>query len=140
MSASINPTRYPSLPSATARFTATVVFPTPPLPLPIATTCATPGNGCGPGGAPAPICPIILSSLNFVESCHSGPDHVEGEEPPHFASCATTTLCRSRLKHANHFPVKPVSPSSSASPQLASRAAVPHLQTVSSDVPSPAPP
>src|SRR5580704_14008156 len=62
MSASINPTLYPSLPSATARFTATVVFPTPPLPLPTATTCATPGKGCGPCGAPAPICPITSPS------------------------------------------------------------------------------
>src|ERR1700733_407600 len=58
MSASINPTRYPSLPSETARFTATVVFPTPPLPLPIATTCATPGKGCGPCGAPCPAAAI----------------------------------------------------------------------------------
>src|SRR6266851_7236984 len=48
-----------------------VVLPTPPLPLPIATTCATPGKGCGPcgvlvpaRGAPAPICPIAFSSAN----------------------------------------------------------------------------
>src|SRR5947209_785184 len=57
----MRPVRYPSLASATARFTATVVLPTPPLPLPTATTCDTPGKGCGPCGAPAPICPITFS-------------------------------------------------------------------------------
>src|ERR1017187_4616734 len=66
MSASISPTLYPSFPSATTRLTATVVLPTPPLPLPTATTCATPGKGCGPCGvcgAPAPICPIQKSPV-----------------------------------------------------------------------------
>src|SRR6185437_7981336 len=61
MSASIRPTLYPSLPSETARFTATVVLPTPPLPLPTAITYSTPGRGCGPCGAPAPVCPIYIS-------------------------------------------------------------------------------
>src|SRR5271168_165454 len=65
MSASIRPTLYPSCPSATARLTATVVLPTPPLPLPTATTCATPGNGCGPCCAPVPICPIRCSPSSF---------------------------------------------------------------------------
>src|ERR1035437_2633950 len=64
MSASSSPTRYPRWPSATARFTATVVLPTPPLPLPTATTCPIPGKGCGPCGAPAPICPIQISSAS----------------------------------------------------------------------------
>src|SRR3954464_2557122 len=38
-----------------ARFTAMVVLPTPPLPLPTATMLSMPGMGCGPrcGGPPA---------------------------------------------------------------------------------------
>src|ERR1017187_8921753 len=97
MSASSSPTRYPSLPSATARFTATVVLPTPPLPLPTATTCAMPGNGCGPCGTCAPICPIYSTSikpLTLFRACHSNlcrslglviltRSEPEGEEYPH---------------------------------------------------------
>src|SRR5277367_4021318 len=60
MSASINPTLYPSLASATEMFTASVVFPTPPLPEPIATIFATPGNGCGAGGWGA--CPCAIKT------------------------------------------------------------------------------
>src|ERR1035437_3097801 len=48
-----------------ARFTATVVLPTPPLPLPTPTTCATPGKGCGPCGTAAPVCPIRKSPLHI---------------------------------------------------------------------------
>ena len=39
------PTRAPLFDSATARFTATVVLPTPPLPAPTAITFLTPGSG-----------------------------------------------------------------------------------------------
>src|SRR5215218_2705545 len=45
MSPSSTPTRAPSFDSATARFTDTVVLPTPPLPAPTAITFFTPGNG-----------------------------------------------------------------------------------------------
>ena len=36
---------------ATAKFTDSVVLPTPPLPEPTAIMASTPGNGCGPGAA-----------------------------------------------------------------------------------------
>src|SRR6478609_2507943 len=45
MSPSSTPTRAPIFDSATARFTATVVLPTPPLPAPTAITFFTPGSG-----------------------------------------------------------------------------------------------
>src|SRR5436190_8527971 len=45
MSPSSTPTRAPHFDSATARFTDTVVLPTPPLPAPTAITFLTPGNG-----------------------------------------------------------------------------------------------
>src|SRR5207237_10752597 len=52
-SASSNPTLCPSFASTIARFTANVVFPTPPLPEPTAMMVSTPGRGCGPcGGCP----------------------------------------------------------------------------------------
>src|SRR5713101_8996797 len=44
MSASSKPTRQPSSASATARFTETVLLPTPPLPLPTRITLRTPGT------------------------------------------------------------------------------------------------
>ena len=46
MSASIMPTLPPHFASAMARFTATVVLPTPPLPAPTAITFLTPGIDC----------------------------------------------------------------------------------------------
>ena len=46
MSPSIIPTRAPAWLSAIARFTDTVVLPTPPLPAPTAITFFTPGTGC----------------------------------------------------------------------------------------------
>src|SRR6266404_6135492 len=57
-SASIKPTLWPSFTNASARFTATVVLPTPPLPLATATRFFMPGIGwrsgiccaAGPGG------------------------------------------------------------------------------------------
>src|ERR1700691_5338011 len=48
-SASSKPTLFPIFASATARFTDSVVLPTPPLPEPTAIMASTPGNGCGPG-------------------------------------------------------------------------------------------
>src|SRR2546427_422994 len=51
MSASIRPTRWPSRASAAARFADTVDFPTPPLPLEIASTLPSPGISSGVGGA-----------------------------------------------------------------------------------------
>src|SRR5215467_3184254 len=53
MSASIMPTRPPALASAIARFTATVVLPTPPLPAPTAMMFFTPGSGARPPSPPA---------------------------------------------------------------------------------------
>ena len=47
MSASSSPTRWPCRASATARFTATVDFPTPPLPEATATMDATSGSSSG---------------------------------------------------------------------------------------------
>src|SRR3954470_9960528 len=49
MSASISPTRAPCCASATARFVATVVFPTPPLPLETAMMVPRFGSGTGVG-------------------------------------------------------------------------------------------
>src|SRR5271157_2542148 len=51
MSASMRPTRWPRRESATARLTATVVLPTPPLPEPMATILETPGRATGEGMA-----------------------------------------------------------------------------------------
>ena len=48
MSPSRMPTRLPHRASASARFTATVVLPTPPLPAPTAMTFFTPGSGGRP--------------------------------------------------------------------------------------------
>ena len=48
MSPSIIATRLPAWLSATARFTATVVLPTPPLPAPTAMMFFTPGTGALP--------------------------------------------------------------------------------------------
>src|SRR5450755_1967556 len=58
MSASISPTRCPIFESAMARFTATVVLPTPPLPEPTAIIFDTPGNATGEGMAEE--CAIIF--------------------------------------------------------------------------------
>src|SRR6266446_1572499 len=59
-SASSNPTLCPSFAKASARFTATVVLPTPPLPLATATRFFTPGigwrSGCCMGAGPGGIC------------------------------------------------------------------------------------
>src|SRR3954470_13730040 len=49
MSASINPTRFPDCASVTARFTATVDLPTPPLPDETAMMRPSSGNGTGVG-------------------------------------------------------------------------------------------
>src|SRR5439155_23249372 len=49
-SASSRPTLWPSFANAIARFTASVVLPTPPLPEPTAVIVTTPGKGCGEGG------------------------------------------------------------------------------------------
>ena len=48
MSPSRTPTRAPICASASARFTDTVVLPTPPLPAPTAITFFTPGSGGWP--------------------------------------------------------------------------------------------
>src|SRR5678816_1259595 len=48
MSASRSPTRAPARSSASARFAATVLFPTPPLPLITRITLRTPGTGSSP--------------------------------------------------------------------------------------------
>src|SRR6185295_15005001 len=65
-SASMSPTLYPSAASATARFTETVVLPTPPLPEPTAIRFCTPGIGslgCGLGWLG-----LIWSILTYVSN------------------------------------------------------------------------
>ncbi len=58
------PTRLPSWASATATFTATVVFPTPPLPAPTAITFFTPGTGTRPpSGTAAVRTAAVISTL-----------------------------------------------------------------------------
>src|ERR1035438_9383583 len=69
MSASISPTRCPIFDSAMARFTATVVLPTPPLPEPIATIFETPGNATGEGMAEE--CAIIFVAPFLETLVHS---------------------------------------------------------------------
>src|SRR6266404_7139248 len=90
-SASIRPTLWPSFTRARARLTATVVLPTPPLPLATATRFFTPGIGwrsgiccaAGPGGIWLPILPAeieerFLASLgmtNLVVRAHKPQRH-----------------------------------------------------------------
>src|SRR5690348_1787797 len=64
----MSPTLLPSFDRAMARFTASVVFPTPPLPDPIATMDFTPGIEVGGGGAGWP-CAIAES---FWRICAPG--------------------------------------------------------------------
>ena len=61
------PTRLPDCASATARFTATVVLPTPPLPAPTAMTFLTPGTGARPAsGRPAVRTAAVISTATEV--------------------------------------------------------------------------
>ena len=64
MSPSRSATRLPRCASATARLTATVVLPTPPLPAPTAMTFFTPSTGARPasGRAAARTCAVISMS------------------------------------------------------------------------------
>ena len=68
MSASIMPTRLPVRASAIARFTATVVLPTPPFPAPTAMTFFTPGIGALPasGDTAALTCAVIVMSTSVT--------------------------------------------------------------------------
>src|SRR5260370_11507669 len=63
-SASSKPTLLPRFAKASARFTATVVLPTPPLPLATATRFFTPGigcrSGCCIGAGPGGICFLLV--------------------------------------------------------------------------------
>ena len=60
MSPSTIPTRLPRRASATARFTATVVLPTPPFPAPTAMTFFTPGTGaCCDAG----LCAVLTAAV-----------------------------------------------------------------------------
>src|SRR5260370_12152590 len=65
-SASSKPTLLPSFAKASARFTATVVLPTPPLPLATATRFFTPGigwrSGCCMGAGPGGICFVYVGT------------------------------------------------------------------------------
>src|SRR5215469_14918022 len=115
MSASSNPTRKPCFAKLTARFTATVVLPTPPLPDPTATTCCTPGSGCGPIGC-CPVCPICLLSAVYCLALLS----------------ALTHATRATDSPANSCAVEPR--------RCASLAGVQHPQSGASGAPSPAPP
>ena len=64
MSASSRPTEAPSRASATARFTATVLLPTPPLPDATAMTFFTPGSSCSAvrGAARRTVAPQVRST------------------------------------------------------------------------------
>ena len=78
-SASIKPTLCPSFASASARFTATVVFPTPPLPLATATRFFTPGIGWRSG---------VAASDLFLAACFASfkvLNSVSGGTPPRFS-------------------------------------------------------
>src|SRR5580693_7874506 len=77
-SASISPTRWPSLLSAMARFTATVVLPTPPLPDPTATIFLTPGNATGAGMA----CPCAINRSLFPHSDFTGEQLIQPAQAP----------------------------------------------------------
>ena len=67
MSPSSTPTRAPNFESATARFTATVVLPTPPLPAPTAITFFTPGSGGPPfSGAVAERTTAVMATSTAV--------------------------------------------------------------------------
>ena len=57
------PTRLPAFESASARLTATVVLPTPPLPAPTAMTFLTPGTGIEPfsGALTERTCAVIVT-------------------------------------------------------------------------------
>ena len=77
MSASSSPTRSPLAARAQARLTATVLLPTPPLPLLTAITCLTPGMGCwgctwpwpaAPIGAPSPGCASSICTSSMPSS------------------------------------------------------------------------
>src|SRR4029077_15384375 len=62
----MRPTLWPNFTRASARLTATVVLPTPPLPLAIATRFFTPGMGWRSGigcGAPGGICGFLSDIL-----------------------------------------------------------------------------
>ena len=66
MSASSRPTAAPSRASATARFTATVLLPTPPLPDATASTFFTPGSSCSGvrGAARRTVAPQVSSTVS----------------------------------------------------------------------------
>src|SRR5437763_9467920 len=90
---------------ATARFTATVVLPTPPLPEPIATMFSTPGNGCGAVCGEAFGCPWAKGNLSgrrwsfdytciglnlFIEKVPEITAHFNHDRPAHKT---TQTFC-----------------------------------------------
>src|SRR5579863_4388286 len=79
MSASISPTRCPRRESAMARLTATVVFPTPPLPEPMATIFETPGKATGAGIA-CPWAIIAYSPIWFPSASRLAPGHFDSIE------------------------------------------------------------
>ena len=68
MSPSMMPTRPPHFASAMARFTATVVLPTPPLPAPTAMMFLTPSTGARPasGALTARTLAVISTSTAFT--------------------------------------------------------------------------
>ena len=66
MSPSMMPTRLPAFASAIARFTATVVLPTPPLPAPTAMTFFTPGTGARPPSPPMPAARTLAVMLTLT--------------------------------------------------------------------------
>ena len=67
MSPSMMPTRLPSLASAIARLTATVVLPTPPLPAPTAMMLRMPGIGARPpSGSAADRTMAVISTSTDV--------------------------------------------------------------------------
>ena len=73
MSASSRPTEAPAWASATARFTLTVLLPTPPLPDTTAMMFLTPGRSCWAwaGAARRTIAPQVISIVSAPMACRA---------------------------------------------------------------------
>src|SRR5215475_5370278 len=99
MSQSHRPTRAPVCSSATARFAATVDFPTPPLPLATAITCLTPGirvvtvpAPAPPGGAWISIKTLALRMPSIVRKARSASFLIVAGTFGSFVASASCTL------------------------------------------------
>src|SRR3977135_906515 len=104
MSASMMPTLPPHLASAIAMLTATVVFPTPPLPAPTAMTFLTPGTDWR--GPPAPPTPASPASRRAPALAHrAAPAHPRPRGPRLLANLLLhRPRRRSQLDRERHLP------------------------------------